>query len=241
MTKKTQVGTGERVRQYVVAGVMTALTVTGIYQYAVVRYGVAGLSSLNKSLATSTFFLLGIVLLLGPFARQFAIFDRFLKYRKELGILTFYTGLVHVYLSMFPLARRGPWGLYLSQPLSAYSGLAALFIMFFLLIFSLGVIENMLGVKLWWKIQNWGARIAFILIVFHMTVLKYSGWGTWFATREPSLPPLAILGAVFAIFVVLVRLSELFGPQKARFVTQFSFFLTLGFTIWLFAKIGVRP
>lgn len=233
MPTNMRAASGEGVRQYVVAAIATVLAVFGIYQYAAVRYGVGGLSTLNKSLATSTLFLLGTVLLLGPLARQFQVFDRLLKYRKELGVLTFFTALVHVYLSMFPLARRGPWGLYLSQPLSAYSGLAALIIMFLLLLISNSFMEQILGMKLWWKIQNWGARAAFILIAIHMTVLKYSGWGPWLTKRD-SLPPLAILGVVFAVFVLLVRGSEFFVPKTSRIITQLSFFFTLGFSIWLF-------
>lgn len=224
----------EGVRQYLVATVVIAVTVGLVYQYAAVRYGVGGLSTLNKSLATSTLFLLGLVLLLGPLSRMFAVIDSWLKYRKELGVLSFYTGVVHVYLSMFILARRGPWGLYLSSPWSAYPGLIALIIMFCLLIISLRQIEAAFGTKLWWKLQYLGARISFFLIAFHMTILKYSGWGSWFASREPSLPPLAILAVVFSLFVFAVRLSELFGQELAKRITQISSLLTTSFIIWLF-------
>lgn len=224
---------GESIRQYVVAGVVTAVVVWLVYRYAVVRYGVAGLSSLNKSLATSTLFLLGIVLLLGPLSRLFAIFDHFLKYRKELGILTFFTGVTHVYLSMFPLARRGPFGFYQNQPLSAYAGLTGLVIMVFLLLLSNAAIERAIGTKLWWKLQYWGARLAFIAISFHMIILKYAGWGKWFADRQ-ILPPLALIATVSVAFVLVVRLSELFGSAAARRITQLSFLAAGAFTVWLF-------
>ena len=115
MPKPPPAAASEGVRQYLVATAAAVLTVGFVYQYAVIRYGAVGLSSLNKSLATSTVFLLGFVLLLGPLSRMFAIFDGFFKFRKELGVLSFYTGAIHVYLSMFVLARRGPWGLYLSE------------------------------------------------------------------------------------------------------------------------------
>lgn len=224
---------GENIRQYAVAAIVTAATVWFVYRYAVVRYGVEGLSSLNKSLATSTLFLLGIVLLLGPLSRLFTLFDHALKYRKELGVLTFFTGATHVYLSMFPLARHGPWGFYQSQPLSGYAGLAGFVIMFFLLVLSASAVERMLGARVWWKLQYWGARLAFIAIVFHMIVLKYSGWGSWFANRTP-LPPLALLATVFVSFVLVVRLSELFGPRAGRAITQLSFLAGGVFTVWLF-------
>ncbi len=232
---------GEGIRQYVIALIVTLVTVWLVYRYAVVRYGVEGLSTLNKSLATSTLFLLGIVLLLGPLSRLFTVFDHAFKYRKELGVLTFFTGATHVYLSMFPLARRGPWGFYTSQPFSAYAGLAGLIIMFILFLLSNAAIERALGYKLWWKLQYWGARTAFLAISFHMIVLKYSGWGKWFADRGAgspqgvaSLPPLAILATVFVVFVLLVRVSELFGPRAARVITQVSFVVDAAFVAWLF-------
>lgn len=233
VVKKQTVVNGESLRQYFVAGVFAAAAVWLVYRYAVVRYGVAGLPSLNKSLATSTLFLLGIVLLMGPLSRLFAIFDHFLKYRKEFGIMTFFTGAAHVYLSMFPLARRGPFGLYQSQPLSAYAGLAGLVIMFLLFLISHASIERAMGTRLWWKLQYWGARLAFGAIALHMIVLKYAGWGPWFADRV-LLPPLALLVTVFTAFVLVVRLSELFGPRAARAITQLSFLAATAFTVWFF-------
>lgn len=229
----------EDVRQYVVAGAATIAVVWLVYRYAAVRYGVEGLSTLNKSLATSTVLLLGLVLLLGPLSRLFTVFDHALKYRKELGIMTFFTGAVHVYLSMFPLARRGPWGLYLSQPLSAYTGLFALIIMGILLILSNVTIERMIGTRIWWKLQYWGARAAFLLTAVHFIVLKQRGMTEWMGSRGAGngalwLPPLSILAAVFTAFVLVARVSELFGPRAARVITQLSFFTATIFTVWLF-------
>lgn len=239
--KPTVSAIGENIRQYAVAIVVTAITVWIVYRYAAVRYEVEGLSTLNKSLATSTLFLLGIVLLLGPLSRLFAIFDHFLKYRKELGIMTFFTGLTHVYLSMFPLARRGPWGLYLSQPLSAYTGLFALIIMGVLLFLSNMTIERIIGTKAWWKLQYWGARSAFLLTAVHFIILKRQGMAEWMVSRGGGagggalwLPPLSILAAVFTAFVLVIRMSELFGPRAGRAITQLSFLIATIFIVWLF-------
>jgi len=226
--------TKEGIRQYGVATVASAATVWLFYQYAVVRYVAAGLSSLNKSMAVSTLFLLGVVLLFGPLARMFRLFDGLLKYRKELGVMTFFNALTHVYLSMFPLARRGPFGFYQSQPLSAYFGLAALGIMFVLFLFSFSKLERILTPATWWKLQQWGARVSFVTIVVHMTVLKYAGWSKWLADRSPSLPPMALLATIFAAFVLAVRLGELFGMQVGRRVTQLALLAFVGVTAWLF-------
>ncbi|MBI3343202.1 ferric reductase-like transmembrane domain-containing protein [Candidatus Gottesmanbacteria bacterium] len=184
---------------------------------------------------------LGIVLLLGPLSRLFTIFDHFLKYRKELGVVTFFTGLFHVYLTMFPLARRGPWGFYVTQPISAYAGLTGLVIMFFLLLLSNATIERAISTRLWWKLQYWGARLAFVASAFHFVILKYQGMIQWFGDRGAGgtqgmlwLPPISLLAAVFAVFVFVIRLSELFGPRAARAITQISFLAATALTVWLF-------
>ncbi len=240
-TQSSVSASGESIRQYAIAGIVTAVTVWFVYRYAAVRYGVEGLSTLNKSLATSTLFLLGIVLLLGPLSRLFTTFDRFLKYRKELGILTFFTGAAHVYLSMFPLARRGPFGFYQSQPLSAYAGFAGFIIMFILLLLSGAAVERAIGTRIWWKLQYWGARLAFVVSAFHFIVLKYPGMVKWLGDRGaggtqgmPWLVPISILATIFVVFVLIVRVSELFGPRVAQAITQISFLTATAFTVWLF-------
>ncbi len=240
-TQSSVSASGESIRQYAIAGIVTAVTVWFVYRYAAVRYGVEGLSTLNKSLATSTLFLLGIVLLLGPLSRLFTTFDRFLKYRKELGILTFFTGAAHVYLSMFPLAHRGPFGFYQSQPLSAYAGLVGLIIMFILLLLSGAAVERAIGTRIWWKLQYWGARLAFVVSAFHFIVLKYPGMVKWLGDRGaggtqgmPWLVPISILATIFVVFVLIVRVSELFGPNVARVTTQLSFITGVIFITWLF-------
>jgi DMSO/TMAO reductase YedYZ heme-binding membrane subunit len=230
----------EDARQYAFAGLVTAALVGAVYEYGMIRYGVADLSTLNKTLAMGTLFLLGIVLLLGPLSRIYDMFDGLFKYRKELGVLTFFTGATHVYLTMFPLARRGPFGFFIGQPYSAYPGLAALIILFILFVLSYGMFQRK-SPKLWWKIQNWGVRLAFVAIAVHTIVLKYAGWVTWFADRggtatvgNPALPPMALLGTVFVAFVALVRVSEFFGARTARAISSISFLLATAGTIWLF-------
>lgn len=208
------------------AGIFAAILTAGLYGAEVIVSGEQGLSVLNVALAAGTLFLLGIVLLLGPLSRLFSRFDWALKYRKELGIMSFFTGLAHVYLVMFPLARNGPWGLYQSRPLSAYPGLEALAVLFVLLIISNTYATKVLGARLWWQMQYWGARIAFVLIAFHMIALKYKTILAWLVpggmALEPGAihyPPLIVWETQFVLLVLVIRLSELFGAKAARSIT----------------------
>lgn len=229
----------EDLRQYFFAFSYSVATILVSYGIEVVTSGRQGVSAVNVSLAAGTLFLLGTVLLLGPLSRLFTVFDWALKFRKELGIMSFFTGFLHVYLVMFPLARSGPWGMYLSRPLSAYPGLEALMILFILFIISNTFSTRALGAKLWWQIQYWGVRMAFALTAFHMVVLKYKTIVAWLVpggvTGAPNVvhyPPLIIWEAQFVLLIFLIRASELFGVKVARLITQVSVFFVLGMMAW---------
>lgn len=227
----------ESVFQYTCAILFAAGVVFGLYQVDVLASGEPGLSALSVATASGTLFLLGFVLLMGPLSRMFAIFDWALKFRKELGIMTFFTALTHVYLVMFPLARNGPWGLYRSRPFSAYPGLEALIVLFVLLVFSWNWSMKLLGTKLWWELQYWGARLAFVLIGVHMVVLKYKTIVSWampgnLPEAGSHVPPLIVWEAQFLLLVLVIRLSELFGVKIARIITQISTVLVLVVLLW---------
>lgn len=227
----------ESLFQYTCAIVFAAGLVFGLYQAEALASGEPGLSALSVATASGTLFLLGFVLLMGPLSRMFAIFDWALKFRKELGITTFFTALTHVYLVMFPLARNGPWGLYRSRPFSAYPGLEALIVLFVLLVFSWNWSMKLLGTKLWWELQYWGARLAFVLIGVHMVVLKYKTIVSWampgnLPEAGSHVPPLIVWEAQFLLLVLVIRLSELFGVKIARIITQISTVLVLVVLLW---------
>lgn len=205
----------EFLRQYLVAAAVSVVIGGGLILYLTVRKGSFEWAIANKSLADTSLILLEIVLLLGPLSRLFNRFDKWINYRKELGIMAFLVGAIHVYLSMFQLARRGPLGLYQSRPLVAYSGLLGLLIMAYLFVISFEKLKNKIGTAKWWKMQYIGCRIAALAVLFHMAVFKYSEWGQWLAGNvgqlaRPQLPPVSLGVALFSALVFLIRISELF-------------------------------
>ena len=220
---------------------MAAGTVVFLVIYLTLRRGYFDLSIVNKSLASGSLMLLGVVLLLGPMSRLYQRFDKWVNYRKELGILAFFLGAAHVYMAMFPLARRGPFGLYLSRPLIAYSGLLGLVIMAALFVISFEKIKSKIDTAKWWKAQYIGVRIAAIAILLHMTLFKYPEWLKWFGgdvgkIAIPTWPPASLLVAVFSGFVLLSRLTELIGQKMAQKLVPVWLTVTLGLLIWLFVR-----
>lgn len=231
----------ESLRQYLAAVAATGLVVGGLILYLTARRGYFDLSIVNKSLASGSLALLGIVLLLGPLSRLYQRFDRWVNYRKELGILAFLTGAIHVYLSMFPLARRGPLVLYQARPVIAYLGLMGLLIMAGLFILSFEKVKNKLDTAKWWKIQYAGVRIAALAVLLHMTLFKYSEWGKWLTGEvgklaRPGWPPASLLVAIFSGFVLLVRLSEILGLRAAKALVPILAATAVGITGWFFLR-----
>lgn len=230
--------------EYLVSLLVAVLLTAGFYAAESALSGSSGAGTVNVALAVATFFLLGGVLLLGPLSRLFDVFDRLLRFRRELGMASFLTAVTHVYLVMFPLAHNGPWGLYRYSPWSAYPGLEALLIMFVLFVLSWNPMMHAMGTKLWWQIQYWGARIAFVLVGVHMIVLRREIILSWFApsllpagsSSAAGVPPLIIWEMEFLFLVLLIRLSELFGAKAARVITQVASVFIAVVMIWVVVR-----
>lgn len=203
--------------------------------YIQLATGVITPSALNQGLAITSLVLLSFVLLLGPFSRVYDRFDVLLHHRKNLGFSAFATALVHVYLTLFPLARSGPLGFIKARPLSAYPGLAAIALFLFLFVISIEKVKVKLHIDRWWKLQYWGARLAFIAILVHFVVLKQAGWVRWFFTPT-GLPPAGLLASLVAVFVVLVRVSDLVGKRFARMTIPVWFVALAAAKMWLFLR-----
>lgn len=231
----------ETVKQYSVATVTALGLAVGLGLYLTARRGYFDLSIINKSLASASLLLLGIVLLLGPLSRLYQRFDKWVNYRKELGVLAFFLGAAHVYMAMFPLAKTGPWGFYQAKPLAAYPGLLGLVIMLILFILSFEIMKKKLGAERWWKAHYRGVRIAALAVLFHMSVLKYSEWLKWLSGEtgkltQPGWPPASLLVAVFSGLVLLVRLAEIFGLRAAKALVPIFALTAAGITGWFFLR-----
>lgn len=222
----------EQIRQYLVAAAVGLALFLASWQYN--GGGLKLAAAVNRGLADASIVLLGTALLLGLLSRLYAIFDKWLTYRKELGVLAFFTGAAHVYLTMFPLARHGVWGFYNYRPLSAWPGLSGLVIMFFLFVISFKKLEEKLGAKRWWKLQYWGGRLAGLGVLVHLLVFRGPVWRELITAGggEEILPSSLIVG-FFAIFVLLSRLSELLGQKTARFLVPLWAIAAAGINVWL--------
>ncbi|MEK7064158.1 MAG: ferric reductase-like transmembrane domain-containing protein [Patescibacteria group bacterium] len=216
-------------RQYGAALVTAIPVFAALSLYIFYRRGYYDLYIANKAFAGDAAVLLGIVFLLGPLSRFFSVFDRYLQYRKEIGIVAFFLALVHSLVSLFFLPSKFPLSRYLSTLnwpfVFGLAGLGVLVILFFI---SNSWVENRLGTERWWWLQNWGLRLIFGLVVSHVFVMKMGGWIGWYKVGggkelvHPEWPGAGLLVGWFMVFVVLIRLAEFGGRRFGRIVWYVS-------------------
>lgn len=201
-------------RDYLISGVLAACFFALILSYLVIRQGdveTFGLNAesrrlFNLAFAGSGALLLGFAFLVGPLARYFDIFDSWLQYRKEFGILGACLAFAHGSLSFFPQLARGGIDLW-ARGGALFWGTLGIALLLVLLIFSYPRAIRLLGGQKWWLLQRWGIRLVILFTAFHVLALRWSGWQRWI-DKPDTLPPTGLLLALFLLWIVLIRLYE---------------------------------
>lgn len=207
--------THEGKNRYLVSLTVTSVLFATLSLYLFFRRGYYTLYIVNKAAGGTALVSLGVVLLLGTLARLYKRFDPWIVYRKELGILALAWALVHGLISLFFLPDHFPFFSYLSHPtLPFVFGLTSLLLLALLFFISLDTFMNRMNKQVWWKFQNYGGRIAGLLALAHVLIMKYPGWIMWYTKggaeelARPFMPPASILAGSFGIYVLFVRILE---------------------------------
>lgn len=204
-----------QLQQYGMAVAAAVIPFVILSVYLFYRRGYYDLYIVNKVFANVAAILLGIVLLIGPLSRLFSFPDAYVQYRKELGIVAFFLALIHGIISLF----------FLPSNLSHWPfifGLTAIIVLVAIFLISNDRAMTAIGKERWWRWQYWGVRLAFVLVLLHVFIMKWSGWVKWYkvgGSRElvhPEWPGAGLLIGWFMIFVVLVRLAEFVSSKLGR-------------------------
>lgn len=213
----------ETLKRYTISGIAALIIFAALSGYLFLRRGYYDLFIANKALAAAAFVLLAFVLLMGLLARYFVRFDPWLPYRKELGIVSFIFALAHGVVSFFiPRFNLFSWATLAN--FNFWLGVAALFLLIFLTVISGNWAIQKFGGQKWWLFHQWGARLALLLVFYHVFLMKYSGWFDWFihggskTLARPYLPPLSFLSFLPAVFIIVVRLGEFFGQKIGKVI-----------------------
>ena len=218
----------ESLKQYGVALANAAAIFGAFSAYLLYRRGYYDLYIANKALANTAAILFGVLLLLGPLGKYFKAFDRYLKYRKELGMVGAAIALAHVVASYFFLRDHFPLErFYTTGRIPFAFGLAATLLLVVLVVISNRPMMHLFGGKLWWQLQHWGVRLMFVAVALHVGIMKWSGWVKWYregggtpsaALKNPWLPGAGLLVGWFIGFVLLQRTADLIHAKLGRAV-----------------------
>lgn len=171
----------------------------------------------NKIIVGAGTVLLAFTFLIGPIVRYFDRFDRWLGYRKELGIVAGFLVFFHAIISYFFLPLKFPQSKLDLDSITFGAGLIGVLLLIFLFIISFKKVIEMMDGSRWWFLQRWGLRFVILLTIIHVYSMKWNGWMKWLKqgggnpTAElanPQMAGLGILVMMFVTWVVIVRLYE---------------------------------
>ena len=173
---------------------------------------------LNKAVADTSIFLMGLSMLLSSICYFWDRFDTKIIYRKHLGLIGYAFAIAHVVLSHSALRRlifAPNWSE--SAPWAVLTGLLATGIFTIMAAISNRYMAKELGGRVWRTILRTG-YLAVILVWFHVVLLKSSYWMKWYQGGMKTLPSMSLLVSLFMVVVVVMRIRlwwALRSKQKA--------------------------
>ncbi len=180
---------------------------------------------LNKIFGAVAVILAGLTMLVGPMLSHKPEWKTLIGFRRPLGLLAFAAALTHATLLLFFLGARFPLAYYQKEWWPVGLGILAFLAWSGLVYISRDSQVMSLGFPRWKFLQNWGGRIGFVLVLLHVTSLKYEGWIQWI-TKDPKgpaglvnspYPPSSLIVFVIMVSIIVFRLFHLvFGPKASK-------------------------
>lgn len=190
------------------------LTYCSIYFGAVTANGVLG------AIAGTGGFVIGISFGLAPAVRYLHFSARWLKYRREIGIVGYGYALAYslalifitpsLYLDDFPMRL-------LTIPSAL--GIFAMIVLTIMTLLSNNAARSYIGFTYWKRVMRLG-YVAYAALVVRAGILEGHDWLVWLANLD-GLPPPRFVLSIFASIVMLARLLQtLHVPDMSQPATE---------------------
>lgn len=173
-------------------------------------------NALNKSVADTAAFLVGLSMILSGMAYFFNFLDRKVIYRKYLGLMGFAFAMIHLMLSFSAfqnLLKVETWQNLTMWPMLA--GLLALIIFTLMALISNQLATRLLGAKFWRAILRFG-YVGIFFILMHVFLLKSARWLTWLQGGMRGWPALSLIVSIFAVLVICTRILLALSLRKRK-------------------------
>ena len=182
---------------------LTTIPFFSIYYVGTVYESVPIIEMVLKGFTNTGYLLIGLSLVLGPLGKFWNYFDKFLTYRKQLGIVGFIYVLIHGFVGTIIYILPSPeilWSNYWSLTL----GIIGLYLLFVCYAISEIVVIKTLGPKRWRRVLRYISYTAFIISTTHLYLAKLPVWQDYINSNI-ILPPLSLILFSFGSFVLGFR------------------------------------
>jgi DMSO/TMAO reductase YedYZ heme-binding membrane subunit len=173
-------------------------------------------STFNKSVADTSVILMGLSMVLSSVCFFWDRFDSFIIYRKQLGLIGFGFGLLHVGLSWEALEKLflpTTWATPAYQPILA--GVLGLIIFSMMALISNQFAAHKLGGRNWRYLLRTG-YLAMFFIWIHVVLLKMVRWMAWYKGGMKTLPSISLMISLFIIVILVMRGALAFSLYRKR-------------------------
>lgn len=162
----------------------------------------------NRAFADVSLTLLVVTIMIGPFGRMFPRMNRFLPWRRELGIWSAIAAFMHVYIIfdgwfqrdvVRSIAGAGPSGQLFFDPgftLANLIGLIALVYLFLLALISNKKAITFLGKPAWSHLQQ-KSNVIYMLIVIHTAFFLF-----FYRPENPNILQKPFLIVIVSVFII---------------------------------------
>lgn len=187
----------------------------GLYIYLIIalyKGGVMGVLHArvaNISLGYAAYMLILLAMAMSSICYFWNFADKYMIYRKYLGIMGSIYGVFHFVLSLMLILEKNTLSDFISNPRNTVpfiTGFIALIIVLFLTTISYGWAAKLLGGRLWRSLLRLGYA-AVILSIIHMSWRNIESWAEYLQGDTLMLfPPLSMIIFVVTLVILLLRL-----------------------------------
>lgn len=163
---------------------------------------------INRIIADLSFIMIGFSLMLSSVCYFWDFADKFIIYRKHLGLVGFGYMIIHVAISLFYSGYFPLISYYLSDSriMSFTTAALATVIFFIMALISNRTSIQKIGPKRWKALMRIG-YIGYALALFHFAQKGLPAWGFWFTGKGALFPAFSLLVFLMGVVILVMRIA----------------------------------
>jgi len=187
----------------VIYSVLVLFVITGYYLATTPELSIR---IANRILADLSFIMMGLSLMLSSLCYFWNFADKYIIYRKHLGLVGFGYLTLHAAISLLasPYTPFAEYYLVDARIMSFAAAAGASIIFIIMALISNRFSIQTIGPKRWKTIMHLGF-IAYVLALYHFAVKGLPFWTLWFSGKGNAFPSFGLITFLFGVTVLILR------------------------------------